>query len=128
MDTTAGDRLRKDAIGELMCNGVLDLGALAARHGIDTDALFSAEMADVAALERDGLVHVQPGRIEVTPLGRLLVRRVAMVFDGHLRADAHGAALAQQLAEASPPVSILAPALAREVPMTQHRSRYSRVV
>jgi oxygen-independent coproporphyrinogen-3 oxidase len=33
-------------------------------------------------------VRCEPGRITVTPLGRLLVRRVAMVFDRYLRDDA----------------------------------------
>ena len=40
-----------------------------------------------AILGAQGLVHVGQHRIDVTPLGRLLVRRVAMVFDRYLRTD-----------------------------------------
>jgi oxygen-independent coproporphyrinogen III oxidase len=36
----------------------------------------------------DGLVEVTPDRIEVTPLGRLLVRNIAMSFDAYLGASA----------------------------------------
>lgn len=85
---SADDHLRREIIGALMCNGVLDSAALAARHGIDFAAAFATELADLERLAADGLVDCRPGRIEVTPLGRLLVRRVAMVFDRHLREDA----------------------------------------
>jgi oxygen-independent coproporphyrinogen-3 oxidase len=35
-------------------------------------------------LERDGLITLEPEWITVTARGRLLVRRVAVVFDRHL--------------------------------------------
>jgi oxygen-independent coproporphyrinogen-3 oxidase len=85
---TADDHLRHEIIGDLMCHGVLDLAAIEARHGIDFQQAFSAELADLHGLSTDGLVRCEPGRITVTPLGRLLVRRVAMVFDRYLRDDA----------------------------------------
>jgi len=86
------DHLRREVIGALMCNGVLDIAAVEARHRIDFAAHFAGEMADLARLAGEGLVRCEPGRIEVTPLGRLLVRRLAMVFDGFLREDARRAA------------------------------------
>jgi len=107
---TADDHLRREIIGALMCNGVLDTAALGASHGIDFEAVFAAELADLDRLAADGLVVHTPGRVEVTPLGRLLVRRVAMVFDAYLRADA-----------ARPPVAANE---AVAVPLV----RYSRVV
>lgn len=84
----ADDHLRREVIGELMCNGVLDVAAVEAAHGIDFAAMFAAELADLDKLAVDGLVRREAGRIVVTPLGRLLVRRVAMVFDRYLREDA----------------------------------------
>ncbi|MDK3024878.1 oxygen-independent coproporphyrinogen III oxidase [Cupriavidus taiwanensis] len=85
---TADDHLRRELIGDLMCHGVLDLPRIEARHGIDFQRTFAAELAELGHLSADGLVHCEPGRITVTPLGRLLVRRVAMVFDRYLRDDA----------------------------------------
>ena len=51
---------------------------------IDFDRYFSAEAADLAALEEDGLIETDQDWIHVTPRGRLLVRSVCMVFDRHL--------------------------------------------
>ncbi|EHP43584.1 coproporphyrinogen III oxidase [Cupriavidus basilensis OR16] len=65
------DHLRRDVIGALMCNGVLDVAAVEARHRIDFAAHFATELAELARLAEDGLVRCEPGRIEVTPLGRL---------------------------------------------------------
>ena len=46
---------------------------------------FAGELAALAVLEASGLVASEPGAIVVTPLGWYFVRRVAMVFDRHLR-------------------------------------------
>ncbi|MBY4734255.1 oxygen-independent coproporphyrinogen III oxidase [Cupriavidus pauculus] len=82
------DHLRKRIIGALMCNGVLDIAAVEAEHRIDFGTTFAAELADLDALAQDNLVRRTSARIEITSLGRLLVRRVAMVFDRYLRDDA----------------------------------------
>lgn len=84
---SADDHLRKSIIGALMCNGVLEIGAVEAQHGIDFAATFAAELAELDALAAEGLLRREARRIEITPLGRLLVRRVAMVFDRYLRQD-----------------------------------------
>jgi oxygen-independent coproporphyrinogen-3 oxidase len=47
---------------------------------------FAAELAQLAGLERDGLVDVGDDWITVTPKGRLLIRNVCMVFDRYLAA------------------------------------------
>lgn len=75
------DRVRRDAITQLMCDGELDLSTLGEAHHIDARAYFARELADLADLEE--LAHYEPDtqRIETTPLGRLLVRNVCMVFD-----------------------------------------------
>ena len=39
-------------------------------------------------LEAQGLVVLEPGAIQVTPLGWYFVRAVALVFDRYLQADA----------------------------------------
>jgi oxygen-independent coproporphyrinogen III oxidase len=88
LEMSADDHLRKAIIGALMCNGTLDIAAVEAEYDIDFATTFAAELADLDKLAADHLVHRTPERIEITTLGRLLVRRVAMVFDRYLREDA----------------------------------------
>jgi oxygen-independent coproporphyrinogen-3 oxidase len=81
------DRIRQLAITELMCNFRLDFAALGARFGIDAAAYFQAEQAALAAPDGPvdhGFATVLPAGIEVTPLGRLFVRNICMVFDRYL--------------------------------------------
>lgn len=85
---TGDDSLRREIIGALMCNGTLDVAQLEQRLGQPFATAFAAEQAELERLQAQGLIARQQGRIEVTPLGRLLVRRVAMVFDAHLRKGA----------------------------------------
>ena len=54
-------------------------------HLIDFPTYFSTELAQLQALQDDGLVEVRDGWIYVTARGRLLVRNIAMVFDRYLR-------------------------------------------
>jgi oxygen-independent coproporphyrinogen-3 oxidase len=84
---TDDDHLRGEIISALMCNGMLDLTEIEARYGIVFAQRFQAELADLDELVADGLVRRDAKRIEVTALGRLLVRRVAMVFDRYIRGD-----------------------------------------
>ena len=84
---SAEDRLRRDVILRLMCHFHLDKGEIEARHGVVFDDHFAAELAALAPLAGDGLVELTADVIEVTPVGRLLVRNVAMAFDSYLAAD-----------------------------------------
>jgi oxygen-independent coproporphyrinogen-3 oxidase len=44
---------------------------------------------DLRNLESDGLLTLNPNRITITPIGRLLVRNIASVFDRYLRAQTY---------------------------------------
>lgn len=79
------DLIRRDVIMEIMCNFVLQKPRIEQRYGIDFDAYFASQDESLASLESDGLIRREPDRIEVTELGQLLVRNVAMVFDAYLR-------------------------------------------
>jgi oxygen-independent coproporphyrinogen-3 oxidase len=59
-----------------MCNFEVELE----RYG----GSFRSELRALAPHVRDGLVKVDGHRLTVTPLGRLFVRNVAMVFDEYL--------------------------------------------
>ncbi len=75
---TEDDRRRRALITQLMCNFWVDLGEQGTRD-------FAEELERLAPLEDDGLVRREGTQLEVTPLGRLFVRNVAMVFDAYLR-------------------------------------------
>jgi oxygen-independent coproporphyrinogen-3 oxidase len=85
MSLTPDDHVRRALIGELMCGFELNMRAFGARHGLDFKRSFANELHALAPLEEAGLVRVGDERIVITPQGRLLVRRIAMVFDAHLR-------------------------------------------
>jgi oxygen-independent coproporphyrinogen III oxidase len=70
---SADDQRRRRVIVALMCNFWVDLGTDA--------AAFAPELEALAPLVADGLVEVTGAEITVTPLGRMFVRNVAMVFD-----------------------------------------------
>jgi oxygen-independent coproporphyrinogen-3 oxidase len=82
--STPEDRLRRDVILGVMGRFRLDKDAVEAAHGVDFDRHFAAELAALAPLAADGLVELGRRELRITPLGRLLVRNVAMVFDQYL--------------------------------------------
>lgn len=79
---TAEDRLRRDVIEQVMCNGEVDLVATARAHAASADSLLG-EAANLNDLARDGLVRVQEGHVQVTEAGRPFLRTVAAVFDAY---------------------------------------------
>ena len=83
---SADDRLRRDVILSIMCNLVLPKAPLEARHGIDFDSYFAAELAELVPLEADGLLELGRDALRITPLGQLFLRNVALPFDRYLRA------------------------------------------
>ena len=80
-ELSADDRLRRDVILALMCNGEVQKRAIESAHGIRFDETFARELAELVPLEQDGLVALRPERIEVSELGQLFLRNVALPFD-----------------------------------------------
>lgn len=78
------DLLRADMIQSIMCQGEVRIDVLSRRHRIDFAHYFAEALQRLAPLEADRLVIVDPLRVSVTPLGRLLLRRIAMCFDRYL--------------------------------------------
>jgi oxygen-independent coproporphyrinogen-3 oxidase len=79
------DLLRRELIGELMCQFALDTELFAKSHQINFPDYFKAEIAELKHLEEAGLLEWQGAKMIVPIKGRLLARRVAMTFDRHLR-------------------------------------------
>jgi oxygen-independent coproporphyrinogen-3 oxidase len=83
----ADDLLRRAVIMALMCHFVASKEAINSAHLIRFDEYFHRELNELKALEQAGLVENSRESITVTPRGKLLVRAIAMVFDGYLRDD-----------------------------------------
>lgn len=81
---TEDDKLRREVIMQLMCNLGLNYAALSARLGIDVPEYFGAEIDSLADLEADGLLRRSREGIDISDLGRLLIRNIAMRFDSYL--------------------------------------------
>lgn len=88
MRLTEDDQLRADLIQALMCQGEVPARALERRYGIEFETYFADALTKLQPLTEDGLVRVEPGRIEVTSRGRLLLRNIAMCFDRYLEQPA----------------------------------------
>jgi oxygen-independent coproporphyrinogen-3 oxidase len=82
---TDDDLMRRDIITKLMCHFVLYKNEIESAYGVSFDETFSDALSDLKPMEDDGLVALHADRIEVTPLGRLMVRNIAMPFDAYLR-------------------------------------------
>jgi oxygen-independent coproporphyrinogen-3 oxidase len=85
VELTADDLARRAVIQALACHFRVSIESIEIAHVIDFRRYFAAELADLEAMEDDGLVEVGPDWIVVTPRGRLVVRAVCMVFDRYLR-------------------------------------------
>ena len=81
----ADDRLRRDVILGLMCNGVLRKRSIESAHGISFDEVFARELGELAELEDDGLVVLERDAIRLTALGQVFLRNVALPFDRYFR-------------------------------------------
>ncbi|MCX7738455.1 MAG: oxygen-independent coproporphyrinogen III oxidase [Hydrogenothermaceae bacterium] len=79
------DIIRRQVIMNLMCHFRLVKGEIEEMFKIDFDEYFKYEMQQLPDMEEDGLIKLYPERIDVTPIGRLLIRNIASIFDIYLR-------------------------------------------
>ena len=84
------DALRRAIIQMLMCQFELSTSAIEQAYPIDFATYFAPELDRLAELQADGLLTLEPGWINVTPRGRLLIRNVCMVFDRYLGTGSPG--------------------------------------
>ncbi len=78
------DILRRTVIEQLMCRTWLDFDDIERRFEIKFQRYFARELLALAPLEDDCLLLRGPRGIRIRPLGRLLLRNIAMVFDRYL--------------------------------------------
>jgi oxygen-independent coproporphyrinogen-3 oxidase len=84
---TQDDKLRRVVIMRLMCDLSLDFAAMSQTLGINFEQYFAAELASLADFEADGLIERTARGFNVTEVGRLLIRNLAMRFDAYLPAE-----------------------------------------
>lgn len=82
---SAEDKLRRDVILELMCNGRVDKRRTEKEHGISFDETFALELGELRTAADDGLVELLPEELRLTPIGQVLMRNVAVPFDRYMR-------------------------------------------
>jgi oxygen-independent coproporphyrinogen-3 oxidase len=82
---TEDDRIRRDVIHGLMCQGIITKATVEERYGIRFDSYFSNELGQLAPFEADGLLFRTGNGLELTLLGTIFARNVAMLFDAYLR-------------------------------------------
>ena len=89
IELTADDLLRRAVIQSIMCHFVLSIESIEIAHLIRFEEYFADELVRLQELANEGLVTMEPGWINVTPRGRLLVRTIAMLFDRYLSRGEH---------------------------------------
>jgi oxygen-independent coproporphyrinogen-3 oxidase len=84
----ADDRERRFVIGRILCHGEVRAAEWSAEFGRPFAEAYRAELRALEAAAADGLVEIETdGSLRVLPLGRLLVRNLAMAFDAYLPAQ-----------------------------------------
>jgi len=87
---TADDRLRRELMQQLYGYGCIEKRTIESSFGIPFDDYFADECLRLVELAGDGLVELGDGGIRLTePLGWLLLRVVAAVFDQYLPRNAY---------------------------------------
>ncbi len=79
------DVIRREVINALMCQSEVRASDLRDRYGLEFSAYFARELATLVPMAEDGLVEIDDTGVRVLPRGRLLLRNVAMAFDGYLK-------------------------------------------
>ncbi len=78
------DLIRREVIMRLMCDFELDINTLEEKLNINFSKYFSYGLSNLKSMADDGLVEINDSSIKVTEMGRLLIRNIAMNFDGYI--------------------------------------------
>ena len=81
MKLSDDDKIRQHATQQIRSYFCLDFENFHANYGIDFKTYFSNEIELLKPFEEDGLVEIQPNRIQLTEIGRDFVQSIMNVFD-----------------------------------------------
>lgn len=88
LELSADDQIRRAVINRLICHFRLEYADIDQEFGIRFSEYFGPELETLATMAGDGLLHVDAHRIQVLPVGKLLIRNICMVFDAYLGQEA----------------------------------------
>ena len=83
-EMTHDDIIRKEVIMNIMCDFELEFETIEKKFDINFEEYFAYGLNNFDDLISDGLVEIKDRKISVAEMGRLLIRNVAMNFDGFL--------------------------------------------
>ncbi len=78
------DILRREVIMKIMCDFELDFVEIEKKFDIDFEKYFAWGLKNIREMVDDGLVRIENKKLIVNQTGRLLIRNVAMNFDGFI--------------------------------------------
>ncbi len=81
---TDDDILRRHVITKVMCDFELDFTEVEKSFKIEFENYFGSALEGMKDFIDDGLVKISSRKLEVTQMGRLLIRNIAMNFDGYI--------------------------------------------
>jgi oxygen-independent coproporphyrinogen-3 oxidase len=81
---TAEDKNRRALVMDIMCRHRVDFADLSRRLNMDVARAYAVELATLDDLEIDGLLRRDDGGFEITAVGELFRRVIAMRFDAYL--------------------------------------------
>ena len=83
-ELNADDILRKYVIMKLMCDFELDFHSIEEKFKVEFKEYFKWGLKNLEQFESDGLAAVNSNGIVVSEMGKLLIRNIAMNFDGYI--------------------------------------------
>ncbi len=83
------DLIRQDVITRLICQFALNFNEIDQTWNIQSTDYFASELITLEQMQKDGLLELSEGGLQVTQPGRLLIRNICMVFDKYLPEAEH---------------------------------------
>jgi oxygen-independent coproporphyrinogen-3 oxidase len=81
---TEDDHLRRDVIMKLMCNFELDFEEIENKYNINFKKYFAWGLSNLNEMIDDELIELTDKGLKVKNMGRMLIRNIAMNFDGYI--------------------------------------------
>ena len=84
-ELSSDDQLRQEVIKQLICHFELNFADIEAQFPISFKAYFAGELEQLKSMAEDGPVDIDETTIRVGLAGRLLIRRICMIFDAYMK-------------------------------------------
>jgi oxygen-independent coproporphyrinogen-3 oxidase len=81
---TDDDHLRREVIMKLMCDFELNFATIEQQFKIDFKTYFAWGLNNLKEMEADDLIEISDSGIKIKNMGRMLIRNIAINFDGYI--------------------------------------------